>query len=129
MTEKVKLLCSDGEIVEVDVDVAEKSVLIKGLIDDSGTEDEIPLPNVKKPILERVVTFCEHLKNHQPPEIEKPLRSTDMSVVVDQWHSDYINLEQEELFELIMASNYLDIKPLLELACAKVASMIKNKSV
>lgn len=64
MTEKVKLLCSDGEIVEVDVDVAEKSVLIKGLIDDSGTEDEIPLPNVKKPILERVVTFCEHLKNH-----------------------------------------------------------------
>lgn len=52
-----------------------------------------------------------------------------MSVVVDQWHSDYINLEQEELFELIMASNYLDIKPLLELACAKVASMIKNKSV
>ncbi len=28
-----------------------------------------------------------------------------------------------------MASNYLDIKPLLELACAKVASMMKNKSV
>ena len=33
------------------------------------------------------------------------------------------------LFELIMASNYLDIKPLLELSCAKVASMIKNKSI
>lgn len=129
MSEKVKLLCSDGEVVEVDVDVAEKSVLIKGLIDDSGTDDEIPLPNVKKPILERVIVFCEHLKNNQPPEIEKPLRSTDMSVVVGQWHADYINLEQEELFELIMASNYLDIKPLLELACAKVASMIKNKSV
>ena len=28
-----------------------------------------------------------------------------------------------------MASNYLDIKPLLELACAKVASLIKNKSI
>jgi len=129
MSEKVKLLCSDGEIVEVDVDVAEKSVLIKGLIDDSGTDDEIPLPNVKKPILEKVIKFCEHLKSNQPPEIEKPLRSTDMSQVVGQWHAEYINLEQEELFELIMASNYLDIKPLLELACAKVASMIKNKSV
>ena len=33
------------------------------------------------------------------------------------------------LFELIMASNYLDIKTLLDLACAKVASQIKNKSV
>ena len=28
-----------------------------------------------------------------------------------------------------MAANYLDIKSLLELACARVASMIKNKSV
>jgi len=129
MTEKVKLLCSDGEVVEVEVEIAEKSVLIKGLIDDSGTDDEIPLPNVKRPILERVIVFCEHLKNNQPPEIEKPLRSTDMSVVVGAWFADYCNLEQEELFELIMASNYLDIKPLLELACAKVASMIKNKSV
>ncbi len=28
-----------------------------------------------------------------------------------------------------MASNYLDINPLLELACAKVASLTKNKSI
>jgi len=129
MSEVVKLLCSDGEVVEVDVDVAEKSVLIKGMIDDSGPDEEIPLPNVKKPILEKVIVFCKHLKDHQPPEIEKPLRSTDMATVVDPWHAEYINLEQEVLFELIMASNYLDIKPLLELACAKVASLIKNKSV
>ena len=58
----------------------------------------------------------------QPPEIEKPLSHSDMAQVVDQWHADYINLEQEELFELVMAANYLDIKPLLELSCAKVAS-------
>ena len=129
MTDKVKLLCSDGEEVEVDVDVAEKSVLIKGLIDDSGTDEQIPLPNVKKPILEKVILFCTHLKDHQAPEIEKPLRSTDMASVVDPWYAEYINLEQEVLFELIMASNYLDIKPLLELSCAKVASLIKNKSI
>ena len=33
------------------------------------------------------------------------------------------------LFEVVMAANYLDIKPLLELSCAKVASLIKGKSV
>ena len=125
----MKLLCSDGEEVEIDIDVAEKSVLIKGLIDDTGTDDQIPLPNVKRPILEKVIDFCKHLKDHQAPEIEKPLKSTDMQSVVDPWYADYINLEQEVLFELIMASNYLDIKPLLELACAKVASLIKNKSI
>ena len=31
-------MCSDGEEVEIDIDVAEKSVLIKGLIDDSPEE-------------------------------------------------------------------------------------------
>ena len=129
MTDKVRLLCSDGEEVEIDLEIAEKSVLIKGLIDDSGTEEQIPLPNVKRPILEKVITFCQHLKDHAPPEIEKPLKSVDMASVVDAWYADYINLEQEVLFELIMASNYLDIKPLLELSCSKVASIIKNKSI
>ena len=52
-----------------------------------------------------------------------------MHSLVEPWYADYINVEKEELFELIMASNYLDIKPLLELACAKVASLIKNKSI
>ena len=125
---KVKLVCSDGETILVDRDIAERSVLIKGIMDENE-EEEIPLPNVKRAILEKVIVFCTHMKDHQPPEIDKPLVSTDMAAVVDPWHADFINLDQEVLFELIMASNYLDIKPLLELACAKVASLIKNKTV
>ena len=66
---------------------------------------------------------------HQPPEIDKPLSHNDMAQVVDQWHADYVNVDQELLFEIVMAANYLDIKPLLELSCAKVASLIKGKSV
>ena len=58
MTSKVKLVTSEGEIVEVDVEVASKSVLIKGMIDDSGIEEEIPLPNVKKAVLEKIIQFC-----------------------------------------------------------------------
>ena len=43
-------------------------------------------------------------------------------------HPRYVEIEQEILFELILAANYLDIKPLLDLTCAKVASMIKGKT-
>ena len=39
-----------------------------------------------------------------------------------------MDLEQEALFELILAANFMDIKPLLDLTCAKVASMIKGKT-
>ena len=72
---KVKLTTMEGDTVEVDVEIANKSVLVKGLIDDSGTDEEIPLPNVKKAILEKIIAFCEHARDNQPPEIEKPLRS------------------------------------------------------
>ena len=61
MTETVKLQCKDGEVVEVARNVAEKSVLINGLIEDSGVEEEIPLPQVKKAVLEKILVFCTRL--------------------------------------------------------------------
>ena len=77
--EKVKLLCNDGDVVEVSVKAAEQSVLIKGLIEESGVEEEIPLPQVKKSILEKVIIFCTRMLDHQPPEIDKPLSHSDMA--------------------------------------------------
>jgi S-phase kinase-associated protein 1 len=62
MSQKVKLVTSEGEVVEVDVDVASKSVLIKGMIDDSGIEEEIPLPNVKKAVLDKIIQFCTYTR-------------------------------------------------------------------
>ena len=59
---KVQLVTSEGEVVEVDVDVASKSVLIKGMIDDSGVEEEIPLPNVKKAVLEKIIQYCTYVR-------------------------------------------------------------------
>jgi hypothetical protein len=43
-----------------------------------------------------------------------------MSEIVGQWDAEFIDVDQELLFELILTANYMDIKPLLDLACAKV---------
>lgn len=61
-------------------------------------------------------------------EIEKPLKSQNMADVVQKWYADFCDIEQVILFELILAANYMDIKPLLDLTCATVASMIKGKT-
>merc|ERR1719311_876738 len=90
MAEMVKLMTSDGELVEVEKDVAVHSVLIRGIIEDSGAEEDIPLPQVKKAILEKIIVYCKYITQNAPPEIDKPLR---------------------------------------ELACAKVASVIKGMSI
>ena len=40
---------------QVDKEVACKSHLINTIIDDTGSEEEIPLPNVKSSILKKVI--------------------------------------------------------------------------
>merc|ERR1712083_202186 len=129
MAETVNLVTNDGETTTVAVETIKKSVLVNGLIEDAGIEEDIPLPQIKKETLEKVIVYCEYLKDHEPPTINKPLSSVDMVEIADQWNADYVDLPQDKLFELVMAANYLDIKSLLDVACAKVTSYIKNKSV
>ena len=126
---KLKILCSDDVVVEIEVNLASQMGLLQGYCEEPITESEIPLKKLKSPILEKVMDFCRHVLDHEPPQIEKPLRSPDFSSLVDPWYAQYITVESEILFELIMAANYLDIQPLLELASAKVASLIKDKSI
>jgi len=95
---------------------------------DAGADEEIPLPNVKINVLRKVLEYCEKYKNENPPEIEKPLKSTNLAEVVPEFDAKYIDIENlEEIFDIILAANYLDIKPLLDLSCAKIASLIKGE--
>ncbi|KAI3944996.1 hypothetical protein MKX01_028378 [Papaver californicum] len=45
-----------------------------------------------------------------------------------KWDKELVNVDQETLFSLIMAANYLNIKNLLDLTCRTVADMIKGKT-
>merc|ERR1712110_191177 len=78
--------------------------------------------------LTKVIDFCKHHIADPMPEIEKPLKSANMAEVVSEWDAKFVDIDQELLFELILAANYIDIKSLLDLTCAKVASMIKGKT-
>ncbi|KAL4156795.1 hypothetical protein PRNP1_005821 [Phytophthora ramorum] len=128
---KMKLVSMDGEAFEVDASVAVMSQLVQTLVADEGDEvQEIPLPNVKAHVLAKVVEFCQHHKDAPMAEIQKPLKSNVLSDSVDEWDATFVDVgeNQELLFELILAANYMDIKSLLDLSCAKVATMIKGKS-
>jgi len=51
-----------------------------------------------------------------------------MAEHVQEWYASFVDIDQEKLFELILAANFMDIKPLLDLTCAAVASLIKGKT-
>jgi len=49
--------------------------------------------------------------------------------LVQPFYSKYIiDLDNERLAHLTLAANYLDIKPLLDLCCARITSFIKGKT-
>jgi S-phase kinase-associated protein 1 len=129
----VTLKSQDEKTFVVPREVAEKSVLLKNMLEDVGESDApIPLPNVTGKVLEKVIAYCTHHKDDPVPSVEDEKDVFDAYrrkiEDVEEWDADFIKVEKEELFEIILAANYLDIKPLLDLGCRTVADMLKGKS-
>jgi len=126
MAEKrVKLKSSDDEMFEVDEAVAFESQAVKNMIEDTGLDAPIPLPNVSSKILAKVIEYCKYHVDNQKSSDEKPVPAEEE---IKAWDADFVKVDQATLFDLILAANYLNIKNLLDLTCQTVADMIKGKT-
>ncbi len=43
--------------------------MLKGLIEDTGLDDEFELPEIKKSCLDKVIEFCTHVALNDTPNI------------------------------------------------------------
>ena len=129
-TTNLVLISSDNQKIEIDTESAQKSHLLKGLIVDFNAEKEpIQIPDIKADILNKVVEYLTYYKGKNPKDIPKPMPSANLNEVIDDWDVKFINsIELDNVFDLINAANYMDIPPLLDLACAKIASLLKGKT-
>ena len=127
MTDIVKISSQDNQDFDVSLDAIKMSDTVRNLIEDAGTENAIPLPNVTGKILSKVVEYCIYHTEHPTPtsDDQKEEKRTDDIL---PWDLDFCKIDQATLFELILAANYMDIKPLLDLTCKTVANMIKGKT-
>ena len=106
-----------------------RSNLLKDLIQDYTADTDVPMPDIKGDILKKVVEYLVHYQETEPKEIPKPLPSANLLDVTDEWDVAYINsVDLDSNFDIINAANYMDIKPLLDLSCAKIASLMKGKT-
>ncbi|KAI6092550.1 E3 ubiquitin ligase SCF complex, Skp subunit [Hypoxylon rubiginosum] len=127
----IRLMSNDNIKIDVEKTVAERSLLIKNMLDDLGPNAEgqtIPIPNVTEPVLRKVIEWCEHHRNDPPATNEDESDNRKKTTDIDEWDQKFMQVDQEMLFEIILASNYLDIKALLDVGCKTVANMIKGKS-
>ena len=128
MDKLITLVSSDGEKMQISAKAAQRSQLVKGIIEDYPDDAEVPLNNVKSNILKKINEYLEHYQDSDPKEIERPLASQNYQDCVEPWDYEFINVDLDLIFEIILAANYMDIKPLLELASSKIASIIKGKT-
>lgn len=104
------------------------SELVKTMAEGDKEENTIPLPNVKSSVLTKVVDYMKYHVDNPAKEIEKPLKSAKMNEVrpvffspfeprfcccfrradslfakvVSQWDADFVDVDQEVLFDLIL---------------------------
>ena len=104
--------------------------LVKNIIEGDKEAREIEIKKVTGPILKLIVEYLKHHNGKVPAEIAKPIRSVKMEKIVeDPWDAEFINKQTKKIiFQIILGANYMDIKSLLHLGCAKIATLIKGKS-
>ncbi|RCV17557.1 LOW QUALITY PROTEIN: hypothetical protein SETIT_3G229200v2 [Setaria italica] len=96
------------------------------------TDGGVPLPNITGKILAMVLEYCN---KHAPAEATGTSSSLDAAATttmpkdhLKSFDEAFVDVDQATLFDLILATNYLDIKGLLDITCQKVANTIKDKS-
>eukprot|EP00037_Helgoeca_nana_P006090 m.56506 g.56506 ORF g.56506 m.56506 type:complete len:173 (+) comp16978_c0_seq1:97-615(+) len=127
----VKVQSMDSKVFEIPSQVAKMSVTLKNLIEDLGenVDTPIPLQNISAAILTKVIDYCTHHKDDEPPAADENAAISDKRLEpVTGWDLDFCKVDQATLFEMILAANYLDIKPMLDLTCKTVAEMIRGKT-
>ena len=129
MEETITLQSKEGKEFEISKKAAELSELLKGKINDYPNENSIPLTDIDEKPTEKLIEYLTHFNGQTPPEIEKPLTSVDLKNVTDEWSANFIDkLLLDDLVNLTVASNFMGINSLLDLCCAKISSLCKDKN-
>jgi S-phase kinase-associated protein 1 len=126
----------EGTVYEVPRNVALMSGLVRETLgdddDDADTTDpnmpDIPLPNVSADVLEKVIEYCRYYQDDEMRTIQTPLNSNKLEELVQEWYADFVKIDKNQLFDLVAAANFMDVKPLLDLTCLAVSILIKGKS-
>ena len=120
----IDLQSSDGEVFPVDLEVAKVSHTIKNMLESLGidkeTEDIVPLPKVNAKILQKVIQWATHHKDD--PLGYKEIGTNEIS----SWDKEFLEVDQETMYELIHAADFLEIERLLTLTCKAAANRIQG---
>lgn len=133
---KVKLQTSNGEIVEVELELAKHFRPVQEMLDSQPNFNEAEVLNLEKvdsDTLKKVLEWVEYHKDDPKPERmdddDDDFEEMHINDIIPQWDEDYLNVDQGTLLKLLETASYLGLKGLIYVTSKTVADMIKGKSV
>jgi len=106
----------DDEVVQASCEVACMSGKIRAAVEEHGPAEEIHLGEIKRSVFSKVMQYCVHHQSLPAMDVGGWSRSRDLHECgVSQWDCDLLAMEQDILFEIILAANHLEIQGLLDL--------------
>jgi len=109
----ITLVANDGTEFVVPLNIANKSATIYNMLEDLGLTDQtVPIPLVSPDILKKIIDFLT--SSEADLQVDKTAEPT-------AFIKAFIPENLEDVFKLILAANFLDIKSLLDVLCKDVA--------
>ncbi|XP_031096657.1 SKP1-like protein 1 [Ipomoea triloba] len=115
----VRLRANDGEEFEVAESVVMLSQTVKFVVEDAGLGEDsvIPLPKVDGKTLAKILEYCKVHAADGKSNAEKK-----------EFDKKFVEVDQAEVYDLLTAANYLEIRELLDIMIQRVVDMIKGKT-
>lgn len=101
----VVLTSMDGQSFSVLVrDVKDMCATIKDLIEDSGTEAPIPIPNITGKVLQRIVEYCKYHTENPDPAGFDPVTAS-----ISEWDAEFLKRceDLDMVVDVLLAANFL----------------------
>ena len=94
-------------------------------------ENKIPLPEISSVVLQQCLDYAKlYTENHGVKQLtEEERQDKTKYLTVNEWEKEFLSkFNHTQLFDLILAANYLDNKHLLECACKTAAKDMTTKT-
>jgi len=126
-SEVITLISNDHVRFSIHSHLIAVSQYLEHIIDADSSVQEIYLEHIGSSTLEKILEWIQYHEHKPMKNIPKPLPETPLRKIVGNWDADFIDCHLDMVYEILLASNFLGILPLLELCCAKIASLIVGK--
>lgn len=126
--EVIRLVSKDNVPFEIPKLCIAQSAYLKGIVEMDSSAQDVALEHVSTVALTKIVEYLIYHSENVPRPIPRPLKNSNLRNTVGSWDADFVECELDLVFDILLCANFMSIQSLLELCCAKIASMMLGKT-